>query len=97
MGSKSERKQSSAVVIPLRLLPQGKNRGQPPERSQHEQKREIPPLPVAGEKGHPGAPVSGGREPERAESVQNVRKTNGRISLEQRVRDAWEEDDEWQD
>lgn len=33
----------------------------------------------------------------RAESVQNVRKTNGRISLEQRVRGAWEEDDEWQD
>ena len=33
----------------------------------------------------------------RAESVQNVRKTNGRISLEQRVRNAWEEDDEWQD
>ena len=25
------------------------------------------------------------------------RKTNGRISLEQRVRNAWEEDDEWQD
>ena len=33
----------------------------------------------------------------RSESVQNVRKTNGRISLEQRVREAWEEDDEWQD
>ena len=33
----------------------------------------------------------------RAESVQTVRKTTGRISLEQRVRDAWEEDDEWQD
>lgn len=33
----------------------------------------------------------------RAESVQNVRKTNGRISLEQRVRGAWGEDDEWQD
>ena len=33
----------------------------------------------------------------RAESVNNVKKTNGRISLEQRVRDAWEEDDEWQD
>ena len=33
----------------------------------------------------------------RAESVQNVRKTNGRISLEQRVRGAWEEGDEWQD
>lgn len=33
----------------------------------------------------------------RAESVQNVKKTNGRISLEQRVRGAWEEDDEWQD
>ena len=32
-----------------------------------------------------------------AESVQNVKKTNGRISLEQRVREAWEEDDEWQD
>ena len=34
---------------------------------------------------------------QRAESVQNVKKTNGRISLEQRVREAWEEDDEWQD
>ena len=33
----------------------------------------------------------------RSESVQNVRKTNGRISLEQRVRGAWEEGDEWQD
>ena len=33
----------------------------------------------------------------RAESVQNVRKTNGRVLLEQRVRGAWEEDDEWQD
>ncbi len=33
----------------------------------------------------------------RAESVQNVKKTNGRISLEQRVRGAWEEDDEWLD
>ena len=33
----------------------------------------------------------------RTESVQNVKKTNGRISLEQRVRGAWEEDDEWQD
>ena len=33
----------------------------------------------------------------RAESVQDVKKTNGRISLEQRVRGAWEEDDEWQD
>lgn len=33
----------------------------------------------------------------RSESVQNVKKTNGRISLEQRVRGDWEEDDEWQD
>ena len=33
----------------------------------------------------------------RAESISNVKKTNGRISLEQRVREAWEEDDEWQD
>ena len=33
----------------------------------------------------------------RAESVQNGKKTNGRISLEQRVRGAWEEDDEWLD
>ena len=33
----------------------------------------------------------------RSESVQNVKKTNGRISLEQRVLGAWEEDDEWQD
>ena len=30
----------------------------------------------------------------RAESVRNVRKTNGCISLEQHVRGAWEEDDE---
>ena len=33
MGSKSERKQSSALVIPQRLLPQEQNRGQAPERS----------------------------------------------------------------
>ena len=33
----------------------------------------------------------------RTESVQNVRKTNGRLSLEQRVRGEWEEDDEWQE
>ena len=33
----------------------------------------------------------------RSESVQNVRKTNGRISLDQRVREVWEEGDEWQD
>ena len=32
----------------------------------------------------------------RAESVQNVKKTNGRVSLEQRAREVWE-DDEWQD
>ena len=31
------------------------------------------------------------------ERVQNVKKTHGRVSLEQRVRGAWEEDDEWQD
>ena len=33
----------------------------------------------------------------RSESVQNVKKTNGRISLEHRTRWAWEEDDEWLD
>ena len=33
----------------------------------------------------------------RAESVNNVKKTNGRVSLNQRVRSAWEEGDEWQD
>ena len=33
----------------------------------------------------------------RTESVQNVRKTNGCISLEQRVRETWEDGDEWQD
>ena len=32
----------------------------------------------------------------RMASVQNVKKTNGRISLEQRARGAWEEDDKWQ-
>ena len=30
-------------------------------------------------------------------SVKIVKKTHGRISLEQRGRGAWEEDDEWQD
>src|SRR5699024_10697658 len=33
----------------------------------------------------------------RAESVNNVKRTNGRISLGQRARQPWEEDDEWQD
>jgi len=33
----------------------------------------------------------------RAESVRNVKQTNGRISLEKRVREAWEEGDEWLD
>ena len=32
----------------------------------------------------------------RAESINNVKKTNGRISLDQRVREVWEEGDEWQ-
>ena len=119
----------SEVTIPESLLPQGKNRGQPPERSQYEQKREIPPLPLSGKKAilerryqEDGSRsitafieraveqdiVAGILVDEyqfssedlrrrRAESVQNVRKTNGRISLEQRVRGAWGEDDEWQD
>lgn len=33
----------------------------------------------------------------RAESVKNVKRTNGRIALDQRVREAWEEGDERQD
>lgn len=33
----------------------------------------------------------------RAESVGNVKRTNGRISLEKRVREIWEEGDEWLD
>ncbi len=34
----------------------------------------------------------------RAESVNNVKRTNGRISLEKYAREVWEEDDdEWQD
>ena len=33
----------------------------------------------------------------RAESVNNVKRTNGRISLEKHVREEWEDDDEWQD
>ena len=32
----------------------------------------------------------------RAESVNNVKRTNGRISLEKYVRGAWEDEDEWQ-
>lgn len=36
-----------------------------PQKGDHdEQKREIPPLPVAGEKGHSGVPVTGEWEPE---------------------------------
>lgn len=50
MGSKTEKKQSSAVVIPQRLLPQEKNRGHARKGDHDEQKREISPLPVAGEK-----------------------------------------------
>ena len=42
MGSKSERKQSSAVVIPQRLLPQRKNRGQPPEGASMSKKEKFP-------------------------------------------------------
>ena len=33
----------------------------------------------------------------RAESINNVKKTTGRISLDHRVREVWEEGDEWQD
>ena len=33
----------------------------------------------------------------RAESVRNVKQTNGRISFEKRVRESWEDDDGWQD
>ena len=33
----------------------------------------------------------------RTESINNVNKTHGRISLDQRVREVWEEGDEWQD
>lgn len=33
----------------------------------------------------------------RAESVNNVKRTNGYISLEKHVCDTWEDDDEWQD
>ncbi len=33
----------------------------------------------------------------RAESVSNVKRTNGRLSFEKRAREAWEEGDEWLD
>lgn len=33
----------------------------------------------------------------RAESIQNVKRTNGRISFRDRVAESWEDDDEWQD
>ena len=33
----------------------------------------------------------------RAESVNNVKRTNGRISLEKYARGTWEDEDEWQD
>ena len=33
----------------------------------------------------------------RAESINNVKTRNGRISLDQRVQEVWEEGDEWQD
>ena len=34
---------------------------------------------------------------QRAESVANVKRTNGRLRLEEKVRDANGSDDEWQD
>ena len=33
----------------------------------------------------------------RAESVNNVKRTNGRISLEKYAREGWEDEGEWQD
>lgn len=33
----------------------------------------------------------------RAESVRNVKQTNGRISLEKHMREAWKDETEWQD
>ena len=33
----------------------------------------------------------------RANSVRNVKQTNGRISFEKRVRESWEDDEQWQD
>lgn len=33
----------------------------------------------------------------RAESVNNVKRTNGRISLEKYAQGAWEDEGEWQD
>ena len=33
----------------------------------------------------------------RAESVNNVKRTNGRISLEKYARGTWEDEDEWRD
>lgn len=33
----------------------------------------------------------------RASSVRNVKQTNGRISFEKRVRESWEDDEQWQD
>jgi len=33
----------------------------------------------------------------RATSVRNVKQTNGRISFEKRVRESWEDDEQWQD
>ena len=33
----------------------------------------------------------------RAVSVRNVKQTNGRISFEKRVRESWEDDEQWQD
>lgn len=32
-----------------------------------------------------------------AESVNNVKRTNGRISLKKYAREGWEDEDEWQD
>lgn len=113
-GVKIRKKTKFCGRYPPTLTPTRKKQGSTLGRSQYEQKREIPPLPVAGEKGHSGVPVTGEWEPEHhrllaggraghgglyprrrwAESVRNVRKTNGCISLEQHVRGAWEEDDE---
>ena len=60
-----------AVISSLRSLSpkaychKAKKQGSTPGKENiMSQKRKISPLPLTGEKGHPGAPVSGGREPE---------------------------------
>ena len=64
VGSKQPAGITFAVTIPEHLLSQQKTGSTPWKRAAFEQKREVFPVPDAGEKSNSGTPVSGGRGPQ---------------------------------